>query len=241
MDKKTRNKLIIFLVLAIIGIGVISYEYFQNRYRTQALKEQYKVELEQKEQEEAKKKEEEKKKDQEKKEREAIENTKCDEAEGLLFSEDKDKYNKVINITTEVISKYPDSKRAYTLRGRAYGFSANVVSFNKDRAMEDLDKALEIDSQYGYGRFNKALVLELFGHYDESLKWYDKAIEVEPDYPWSHFGKASIYGRKGDINNTVINLKEAIRLKPSVKEVAKEEHDFDNVRQYKEFQDLIKE
>lgn len=236
MDKKTRNKLIIFIVFALIAVGIIGYTYIENKRKTDALKQQYNMEIKAKEDE---KKAEEQRIEAERKEREAFEGVKYDEAESLLFSEDKDKYNKVIKITSDVIEKYPDSKRAYTLRGRAYGFSSNIVAGNKDKALADLDKALEIDPQYGYGRFNKALIYELFGRYDDALAWYDKAIEVEPDYEWSHYGKASIYGRRGDLENTVINLKKAIELKPSAKDAAKEEHDFDNVRKYKEFQDLI--
>lgn len=236
MDKKTRNKLIIFIIFALIAVGIIGYTYIENKRKTDSLKQQYDIEIKAKEDE---KQAEEKRIENERKERESFEGVKCDEAESLLFSEDKDKYNKVIKITSDVIEKYPDSKRAYTLRGRAYGFSSNIVAVNKDKALADLDKALEIDPEYGYGRFNKALIYELFGRYDEALVWYDKAIEVEPDYEWSYYGKASIYGRRGEIENTLVNLKKAIELKPSAKEAAKEEHDFDNVRHHKEFQDLI--
>ena len=236
MDKKTRNKLIIFIVFAIVSVGIVGYTYIENKRKNDFLKQKYDMEIKAKEEEknaEAQRREEERKK------REAFEGVKCDEAENLLFSDDKDKYSKVIKITSEVIEKYPDSKRAYILRGRAYGFSSNIVAGNKDRALADLDKALEIDPNYGYGRFNKALIYELFGRYDDAITWYDKAIEVEPNYEWSYYGKASIYGRRGDLENTLVNLKRAIELQPSVKDVAKEEHDFDNVRNHKEFQDLV--
>lgn len=236
MNKKTKNKLIIFIIFALIAVGIIGYTYIENKRKTDSLKQQYDMEIKAKEDE---KQAEENRIENERKERESFEGVKCDEAESLLFSEDKDKYNKVIKITSDVIEKYPDSKRAYTLRGRAYGFSSNIVAGNKDKALADLDKALEIDPEYGYGRFNKALIYELFGKYEDALVWYDKAIEVEPDYEWSYYGKASIYGRRGELENTLINLKKAIELKPSAKEAAKEEHDFDNVRQHKEFQDLI--
>lgn len=231
MDKKTRNKLIIFVL---ISVGIIGYLYVENKQKTKSLGQN---EMEIKAREDSNEVEEQSI-EAEKKEKEDFEKEKCDYAESLLFSDDDNKYNEVIEITSDVIEKYPDSKRAYTLRGRAYGFSSNVEE-NKDKALVDLDKALEIDGEYGYGRFNKALILELFGRYDDALNWYDKAIEVEPDYEWSYYGKASIYGRRGDLENTLENLKKAIKLKPSVKETAREESDFDNVRQYEEFQDLI--
>ncbi|WP_415875492.1 tetratricopeptide repeat protein [Clostridium sp.] len=105
--------------------------------------------------------------------------------------------------------------------------------------MKNIDKALNINPNYGYGRFNKALAYELYGHYDEALSWYDKALEVEK-YVWSYYGKASIYGRRGDVANTVKYLKIAIDMQESVKEEAKKEKDFDNVRNSKEFMELVK-
>ncbi|MEL7598044.1 MAG: hypothetical protein AAGU01_07565, partial [Clostridiaceae bacterium] len=101
-----------------------------------------------------------------------------------------------------------------------------------------IDKALEINPGYGYGRFNKGLAYELYRHYDEALMWYDKALEVE-NYIWSYYGKASIYGRRGDIENTVKYLKIAIDMDASVKKLAKEERDFDNVRESKSFKEIV--
>ncbi|MPN00484.1 hypothetical protein SDC9_147679 [bioreactor metagenome] len=105
--------------------------------------------------------------------------------------------------------------------------------------MKNINKALEISPNYGYALFNKALTYELYDKYDEALKWYDKNLEVE-NYIWSYYGKASIYGRKGDVKNTVKYLKIAIEMDKVVKEEARVERDFDNVRQSKEFQELIK-
>lgn len=105
--------------------------------------------------------------------------------------------------------------------------------------MCEIDKALQIKQDYGYGRFNKALAYELYGHYDEALNWYDRALAVE-NYVWSYYGIASIYGRRGDVPNTVKYLKAAIDISAQVKNVAKEEEDFKNVRESKEFQALVK-
>lgn len=236
MDKKLRKKLIIFIMLAFVAIAIVISEASANIKKINKDNE-LRMEQEKEEQRIKDKKLEEDKKLKE--ERDSFEVPKCNEAEWLLFTDDKDKYQKVINITSQVIERYPDSKKAYTLRGRAYGYLYSASEKNKDKAMKDLDKAIEIDSSYGYGLFNKALILELWGEYDESLKWYDKAIESDDKYQWNYYGKASIYGRRGDIKNTIENLKKAIDIDPSIKNTAKSEHDFDNVKKYKEFQDLL--
>lgn len=143
------------------------------------------------------------------------------------------KYEDAIKIENEVIAEDKNFYKAYSIKGIALCFDENY-----EEGMKAIDKALEINPEYGYGRFNKALAYELYRHYDEALMWYDKALEVE-NYIWSYYGKASIYGRRGDIENTVKYLKIAIDMDVSVKKLAKEERDFDNVRQSKEFKEIV--
>jgi len=145
----------------------------------------------------------------------------------------KKEYNKAIETERQVIKKDPNFYKAYAVEGIALAYSGN---FNQ--GMQQIDKSLKLNPNYGYGRFNKALANELFGHYDEAIKWYKKAIEVEK-FEWSYYGIASIYGRYGDVTNTIKYLKLAIDINPKVKDVAKTEVDFDNVRKSEEFKKLM--
>lgn len=143
-------------------------------------------------------------------------------------------YNDAINISDDIISTDAGFYKAYSIKGISQCYSSNYIE-----GMQNIDKALEIKSDYGYGLFNKALALELYAHYDEALQWYDKALSVE-NYIWSYYGKASIYGRKGDAVNAAANLKTAMAMDSSVLDLAKEEPDFDNVRDSEEFKELFK-
>ena len=71
-----------------------------------------------------------------------------------------------------------------------------------------------------------------------ALKWYNKALEVE-EYVWTYYGISSIYGRRGDIDNTMKYLNKAIEMDASVKEVAKEEEDFDPVKDFEAFKKAV--
>lgn len=144
------------------------------------------------------------------------------------------KYSDAIKIEDEVIAEDDTFYKAYNVKGIAQCYDKKYLD-----GMKNIDKALELKPEYGYARFNKALAYELYAKYDDALKWYDKALEVE-NFVWSHYGKASIYGRRGDVENTVKNLKTAIDMDPTVKDIAKDEVDFNNVRNSKEFQELIK-
>lgn len=142
-------------------------------------------------------------------------------------------YSNAIELENQVLAEDSGYYKAYSIIGIAKCYSGNY-----DDGMKDIDKSLEIKSDYGYGRFNKALALELYEHFDESLLWYDKALEIE-NYAWSYYGKASIYGRRGDVQNTAANLKKAIEFDSGAKVAARTEKDFNNVRGSNEFKELL--
>ncbi|WP_297422549.1 hypothetical protein [Clostridium sp.] len=160
----------------------------------------------------------------------AKENELYNEAYSLFFSH---KYTNAINKANELINQFPNNNMGYNIRGIAKSYNGDY-----DNGMKDIDKSLSIDSNYGYARFNKALTYELYGNMDKALEWYNKALEVE-DYVWSYYGIASIYGRRGDVTNTMKYLNKAIKLDQGVKDVAKTEHDFDPVKNSKEFQSAV--
>jgi len=148
-------------------------------------------------------------------------------------------YEQAIDKANIVIEKFPESFKAYNIRGIAKAFSKGF-----EEGMKDIDKSLEINPNYGYARYNKAFDYELYGRLDEALLWYDKALEVE-QYMWSYYGKASIYGRRGDVDKTIENLKKAIEIEGAkegesgIKKEARTEKDFDPVRNSKTFNELI--
>lgn len=151
-------------------------------------------------------------------------------AEGLFRQK---QYSNSIKQADEIIRNNPKFYKAYNIKGIALCYSGDY-----ENGMKNIDYALEISPEYGYARFNKALAYELYGKYDEALAWYDKDLEIEK-YVWSYYGKASIYGRRGDVENTVKYLKEALHMSPEIKSIAKEEKDFDPVKNSSEFKKLI--
>ncbi|MBN1066605.1 hypothetical protein DVW02_01175 [Clostridium botulinum] len=152
------------------------------------------------------------------------------EAYNLFFSGE---YDKSIEKSNEIISEFPSSAKGYNIRGIAKSYNESF-----EAGMKDIDKALEIEPQYGYAVFNKALTYELYGKLDEALLWYNKNLEIE-NYIWTYYGIASIYGRRGDVKNTVKYLSKAIEIDEVVKKEARDESDFNPVRDSKEFKDLI--
>jgi len=153
-------------------------------------------------------------------------------------------YQKSISLEDQVIQKDPASFAAYTVKGIAlvyYGYfdGGSMKTSDFDEGMQNIDRALELKPDYTAALFNKALAYELYADYDTALYWYDRAIAIDPKSVWSYYGKAAIYGRRGDVPDTVKYLQQAIDLNPEVKKFARQEEDFNNVRNSPEFQNLV--
>lgn len=147
-------------------------------------------------------------------------------------------YKLAIDEENQAIALDDNNSRAHAVKGIALCYSQlNQINFQS--GLQEIDRALQIKPDYGYARFNRALALELYGHYDEALIWYDKALEVD-NFVWSYYGKACIYGRKGDVENSVKYLKIAIGMQANIKEEARAEEDFANVRDSEAFKELLK-
>jgi tetratricopeptide (TPR) repeat protein len=149
-------------------------------------------------------------------------------------------YTKCISEMDSIINKNSNFYKAYTIKGIAQCFSNNY-----SEGIKNLDHALLINPNYGYGRYDRALALELYGYYDEAIKEYLQALDIEP-YIWSYYGISSIYGRRGDVANTVKYLEMAINEAPKensssedVKASARVEKDFNPVKNSKQFKDLV--
>lgn len=164
-------------------------------------------------------------------EKKAVLDKKAQDGYDLFFHK---KYNEAITIEDSIIKEDPTFYKAYYIKGITLCYSGNY-----DEGSKTIDMALKLNPDDYMCRFNKALSLELFAHYDEAIDWYNKALEIQKG-EWSYYGISSIYGRRGDVINTVKYLKLAIDINPGIKEEAKNEADFNPVKNSKEFIDTIK-
>lgn len=225
-------KALILAILVIVSVAIIGKTAIDNKNAAEL-----KAQLEQEERERIEREEEEARIAEEERQKKQREEELYNNAYSLFHNR---QYDEAIKAADNLINEFSDSYKGYTIKGISEGYAGNFTS-----GMNDIDKALQIKSDYGYGRFNKALLYELNEKFDEALEWYDKALEVEK-YMWSYYGKASIYGRKGAVDDAVINLNLALSAAPtdadknSIKENARSEQDFDPINGDKKFQDVIK-
>lgn len=239
MKKKNIVLILSVIIIFIAAIFVVNYEKQKSseaeirnqKIQAETVKKKAKAEEEKKIAEQKKKEEaqaEEKKKQMD---------SRYEEGKKLFLDE---KYLDAVSAADELIKEDPEYYQAYNLKGIAlcyYGTSFGGENFTE--GMKNIDKSLKLKPDYAYGMFNKALAYELYAKYDDAIDWYNKSLAVEK-YEWSYYGIASIYGRKGDVENSVKYLNLAIAMNSSIKDYAKTEPDFNNVRNSEAFQNAIK-
>ncbi|WP_054970662.1 polysaccharide deacetylase family protein [Alicyclobacillus ferrooxydans] len=150
----------------------------------------------------------------------------------------KHDYQIAIDDETKAIVEDPGNYKAYTIKGIALCYAGHYNS-----GMSLIDEALKMQPNYGYGLFNKALGLELYGYYDQAIATYQTAIPLGSGKwwkAWAYYGIASIYGRRGDVQHVVEYLKEAEALSTITKIAARTEKDFNPVRSSPVFQALLR-
>jgi serine/threonine-protein kinase len=52
--------------------------------------------------------------------------------------------------------------------------------------------------------------------YDEAKTCLDRMERVDPEYPWTYYYRASFFRRRGDLDAAIVDLEEAVRLKPDL-------------------------
>ena len=107
--------------------------------------------------------------------------------------------------------KLADLDLAYLDRGR---------SGDLDRALDDLNRVLDIDSKHIPTRVNLAAIYierNGVGDLDRAVAGLTEAMAIEPDYPGTYVNRAAAYlgrGGSGDLDRAFDDLEKALALQP---------------------------
>ncbi len=84
-----------------------------------------------------------------------------------------------------------------------------------DRAIEDLDEAIRLDSANAYGFRYRAAVYDAKDEYVRAIADYDQAIKLDAKNAYSFRSRGYAYYAKGELDRAIEDLDEAIRLDPA--------------------------
>lgn len=146
-------------------------------------------------------------------------------------------YDEAISQADKAIAADANCFQAYNIKGAAYYYAnGNSVA---QKALDLINQSLAINPSYAYGYFNKALVYKGLKQYDESVVDFQKNIALEPNNAWAYYGIATIYADTKQNGQALDYLQKAISCDASVKQTAKEQSHWDNLRSDKTFQSLV--
>ena len=76
--------------------------------------------------------------------------------------------------------------------------------------------------------------------YDEAIKYLKRQLEYAPEEPSPYYNIACVYAEQGKTREAIASLKKAVEAHPEFKDQARNDKDFDKIRNTKEFMALIK-
>jgi len=119
-----------------------------------------------------------------------------------------------------------------------------VASYTLGRfedALWSFEKVLELSPGYPVPWNWRGLVLCELGRFEDALGSVEKAIKINPKFGLAHYSKARIESLRKNTNKSIKSLKIAIKLDSEYRNLAKQNPNFDNIRQTKKFKDLVKD
>ena len=118
-------------------------------------------------------------------------------------------YQSDLGIWNDTVEKCPLNSRACNNCGIAYEAKGEY-----DRAIQDLDRAIQLKANYAEAYNNRGIAYEAKGEYDRAVQNYDQAIRLNPDDAEVQYNLATLYGKRGRLDQAIQHLTEAVRLRP---------------------------
>ncbi len=119
--------------------------------------------------------------------------------------------------TQAVVIKYirqRDASPASELVDKAKAFWKNGKYTDPDKALEYLNKAISLDSNYADAYGNRGLAWDDKGNYDKAISDYNKAIELSPGNAKAYCNRGVIWHDKGNYDKAISDFNKAIELNP---------------------------
>ena len=83
---------------------------------------------------------------------------------------------------------------------------------NNEMARAEFTKAIELDPEYYFAYYNRALTYYRDGELERSLADYNQAIELQPDNPYWVYERGFLRLELGDQEKAIIDLEKSLEL-----------------------------
>lgn len=116
---------------------------------------------------------------------------------------------KIIADCTQAIGDSSNNPALYVERGRAYRLSKE-----KDLAMTDFNRAIELSPEYVPAYAERALLYYEDKEYDAACRDFDNIIKLDSNNADAYFRRGACYYYKNELETAIGDLDQAIKLSP---------------------------
>jgi tetratricopeptide (TPR) repeat protein/predicted Ser/Thr protein kinase len=117
--------------------------------------------------------------------------------------------DKRFRILQQIAEKYPKEKRVHYYIGFYYE-GKNML----DQALEEYNKALELDPNYGYAINQCAYLYADLGQFEKAIQYLERYASLLPGDANPVDSIAEIYFRMGKLDEAILKYREALEIKP---------------------------
>jgi tetratricopeptide (TPR) repeat protein len=146
----------------------------------------------------------------------------------------KGDYSKAEDIYKDLVSKNPYDENIFFSIGNFY---SDIKKY--DEAEKSFERAILLNTNFLDARNNLGNVYIKTGKIDKALLEFEKIIKLNPNYSTAYYNIACVYSLKKDKYRALEFLEQSIKMDKSLKEVARNDSDFDNIRNEIRFKKLI--
>ena len=93
---------------------------------------------------------------------------------------------------------------------------SNLNTGKPEKALEDFNRAIEMDPQKAAGYLGRANTLNIMGRYEECLADYDKALEINPKLANGYINRGSAYSHLGEYKKAIADYEKGLELDPKI-------------------------
>ena len=94
--------------------------------------------------------------------------------------------------------------------------ASNLNTGKPEKALEDFNRAINIDPQKAAGYLGRANALNIMGRYKECLEDYDKVLQINPKLANAYINRASAYSHLGEYEKAIVDYEKGLELDPKI-------------------------
>jgi tetratricopeptide (TPR) repeat protein len=154
---------------------------------------------------------------------------------GLAYTE-MQQYERALEDYKRAIELNPEYAAAYSNRGLTYHELQQY-----EQALEDYKRAIELNPEEAAAYSNRGNTYYKLQQYEQALEDYGRAIELNPEYAAAYYNKSCTFALMKHVEKACEWLRKAINLDEEHIEMARQDRDFDAIREQDYFKALMNE